>query len=199
MKGRALDKKTRERICERVNALLAEEPIATPGHVRRMTEWSERVGSQVGADLDALIPGALLHDVGVLTDRPRHFLAGRAKAAEILEEVGYPEDKREAVLHVQEAHSRYGGPEPASVEAEVAQAADTIEYLGAIGIVRAAVRGVIDGSFSGEVDDFPAVMRKIIAGTPDSLPGTAQEVAEGRSKYMSGFLERLERELEFEA
>lgn len=194
-----MDERMKEQIWQTVKDLLAEEPIATPGHVRRMTEWSERVGTEVGADLEVLTPGALLHDVGVLTNRPRHFVAGRAKAAEILEEVAYPQDKREAVLHVQEAHSRYGGPEPASVEAEVAQAADTIEYLGAIGIIRAAVRGVIDGSFTGEVDDFPAVLRKIIAGTPESLPGSAQGVAEGRSKYMRAFLERLERELEFEA
>ena len=189
-----------ERIWQHVKADLDEEPVASTDHVERMTRWCQELGPAADADMEVLIPGALLHDVGVVINRKKHYVAGRTRATEILRDSGFPEDKIDAALHVLEAHSRYGGPEPQTTEAKVGQDADALEYIGAIGTLRAVVRGLNDGSFSGKISDFPAYLRSIL----DKVEGTfhteqAEELGKSRLKYMRSFLERIEQELRNEA
>jgi uncharacterized protein len=189
-----------ERIWQHVKADLDEEPVASTDHVERMTRWCQELGPAADADMEVLIPGALLHDVGVVINRKKHYVAGRTRAAEILRESGFPEDKIDAALHVLEAHSRYGGPEPQTTEAKVGQDADALEYIGAIGTLRAVVRGLNDGSFSGKICDFPDYLRSIL----DKVEGTfhteqAEKMGKSRLKYMRSFLKRIEQELRNEA
>jgi uncharacterized protein len=189
-----------DKIWQHVKADLDEEPVASTDHVERMTRWCQELGPAADADMEVLIPGALLHDVGVVINRRKHYAAGRTRAAEILRESGFPEDKIDAALHVLEAHSRYGGPDPQTTEAKVGQDADALEYIGAIGILRAVVRGLNDGSFSGKISDFPEYLRSIL----DKVEGTfhtqkAEELGKSRLKYMRSFLERIEKELQNEA
>ena len=189
-----------ERIWQHVKADLDDEPVASTDHVERMTRWCQELGPAADADMEVLIPGALLHDVGVVINRKKHYVAGRTRATEILRESGFPEDKIDAALHVLEAHSRYGGPEPQSTEAKVGQDADALEYIGAIGTLRAVVRGLNDGSFSGKISDFPEYLRSIL----DKVEGTfhteqAEELGKPRLKYMKSFLKRIEQELRNEA
>ena len=191
---------TEERIWQHVKGDLAQEPVASTDHVERMTRWCQKLGPAIDADMEVLIPGALLHDVGVVINRKKHYLAGRARAKEILRESGFPEEKIDAALHVLEAHSRYGGPEPQSTEAKVGQDADALEYIGAIGILRAVVRGLNDGSFSGKVSDFPEYLRSILAKVEGTFhTEKAEELGQSRLKYMRSFLERIQRELGNEA
>jgi len=49
-----------------------------------------KAGEDAGANMDVLIAGALLHDVGVTVDRKLHYTVGRQRAGEILREVGFP-------------------------------------------------------------------------------------------------------------
>ncbi|MGD9031403.1 MAG: HD domain-containing protein [Desulfobacteraceae bacterium] len=189
-----------QRIWQHVKADLDEEPVASTDHVERMTRWCQELGPAADADMEVLIPGALLHDVGVVINRKKHYVAGRTRATEILRDSGFPEEKIDATLHVLEAHSRYGGPEPQTTEAKVGQDADALEYIGAIGTLRAVVRGLHDGSFSGKISDFPAYLRSIL----DKVEGTfhteqAEELGKSRLKYMRSFLERIEQELRNEA
>jgi len=187
-------------IWEQVQADLAHEPVASPDHIERMTTWCQRLGPAEGADMEVLVAGALLHDVGVVIDRKTHYVAGRTRAKEILHRVGFPDEKIAASLHVLESHSRYGGPSPGSVEAQIGQDADALEYIGAIGILRALVRGLNDGSFSGRISDFPGFLRSTLAKVEDTLHTKgAEEVGRSRLEYMRGFLERIEKELNFEA
>jgi uncharacterized protein len=189
-----------KRIWQHVKGDLAHEPVASTDHVERMTRWSQELGPAIDADMEVLIPGALLHDVGVVINRKKHYVAGRNRAEEILRESGFPEEKIEAALHVLEAHSRYGGPEPRSTEAKVGQDADALEYIGAIGILRAVVRGLNDGSFSGRISDFPGYLRSILAKVEGTFhTEKAEELGQSRLKYMRSFLERIERELRNEA
>jgi len=191
---------TQKKIWEQVRADLAREPVASPDHVERMTTWCQRIGSAKGADMEVLVAGALLHDVGVVVDRKTHYEVGRARAKEILRQVDFPDEKIAASLHVLESHSRYGGPAPQSVEAQVGQDADALEYIGAIGILRALVRGLHDGSFNGKICDFPGFLRSTINKVEETFH-TKEAEAIGRSRlgYMRSFLERMEQELNFEA
>jgi len=92
--------KIQEKIWDQVKTELADEPVASPDHVERMTAWCQLLGPKMGADMEVLLAGALLHDVGVVINRKNHYTVGRARAAEILKEVGFPEEKIEDALHV---------------------------------------------------------------------------------------------------
>jgi uncharacterized protein len=187
-------------IWEQVQADLAHEPVASPDHVERMTTWCQRLGPAEGADMEVLVAGALLHDVGVVIDRKTHYVVGRTRAKEILHQVGFPDEKVAASLHVLESHSRYGGPAPRSAEARIGQDADALEYIGAIGVLRALIRGITDGSFNGKVSDFPGFLRSTLAKVEDTFhTKEAEEVGRSRVAYMKSFLERIEKELSFEA
>jgi uncharacterized protein len=191
---------SQKKIWEQVQTDLAREPVASPDHVERMTTWCQRVGPAQGADMEVLVAGALLHDVGVVTDRKTHYTVGRTRAEEILHQVGFPVEKIAASLHVLESHSRYGGPTPNSIEAQVGQDADALEYIGAIGVLRALVRGLNDGSFNGRTCDFPGFLRSIMDKVEETFhTREAEVIGRSRLEYMRRFLERLEKELNFEA
>jgi len=131
-------------------------------------------------------------------DRKTHYVVGRDRAAEILKQVGFPQEKVDAALHVLEAHSRYGGPEPQTLEAKVGHDADTLEYIGAIGILRAFLRGMTDGSFDGRISHFPDYLRSILAVEETFHTKEAEEIGRSRLEYMKTFLERIEKELRHE-
>ena len=101
-----------EKIWALVKSDLSDEPVASIDHVERMTTWCQKLGPLTGANMEVLVSGALLHDIGVVINRKDHYTVGRVKAREILNEVGFPEEKMDASLHVLETHSRYGGPAP---------------------------------------------------------------------------------------
>ena len=188
-----------EKIWDQVKTELSDEPVASPDHVERMTAWCQLLGPKMGADMEVLLAGALLHDVGVVVNRKNHYTVGRARAAEILKEVGFPEEKIEGALHVLEAHSRYGGPDPETTEAKVGQDADALEYIGAIGILRALVRGLNDGSFNGRISDFPEFLQSILAKVEDTFhTKEAEAIGRSRLEYMKIFIERIEKELKSE-
>lgn len=187
------------KVWSRVQTHLAQEQVASPDHVERMTTWCQKLGSNQNIDMDVLTSGALVHDIGVTIQRKTHYSAGLELARQILSENGLEQGKIEPSLHVMEAHSRYGGPEPQSLEAQIAQDADALEYIGAIGIVRAVVRGLNDGSFSGKAADFPEYLRNLLQKVSTSFhTEQAQQYGHSRIAYMQSFLEQLEKELKFE-
>ena len=191
--------KIQEKIWNQVKIELADEPVASPDHVERMTGWCQLLGPKMGADMEVLLAGALLHDVGVVVNRKNHYTVGRKRASEILKEAGFPEEKLEDALHVLESHSRYGGPDPQSTEAKVGQDADALEYIGAIGILRALVRGLNDGSFNGRISDFPEFLKSILAKVEDTFhTKEAEAIGRSRLEYMNAFIERIEKELKNE-
>jgi uncharacterized protein len=189
-----------QKIWDQVKQTLASEPVASIDHVERMTAWCQKLGEAAGANMDVLIAGALLHDVGVTVNRKLHYTVGRQRAAEILRQVGFPEKMTEEALHVLESHSRYGGPDPGTLEAKVGQDADALEYIGAIGILRAVVRGLNDGSFDGKMSHFPDYLRSILAKVEGTFhTKQAEELGRSRLAYMKAFLEHIEKELKGEA
>lgn len=189
-----------QRIWKQVSDILENEPVASLDHVQRMTDWCQKIGPEQGADMESLVAGALVHDVGVLTDRKMHYFTGKLVAEKILRNADFLVEKIPEVLHVLESHSRYGGPDPTSVEAKVGQDADALEYIGAIGILRAVVRGMTDGSFKGRISDFPDYLRNLLKNVEGTFhTEAARQIGMQRIAYMRRFLERIEAELGGEA
>lgn len=189
-----------QQIWNRVKQILEREPVASIDHVERMTTWCQTLGEASGAKMDVLIAGALLHDVGVTVNRKLHYTVGRERAEKILKEVGFPDEMKGEALHVLEAHSRYGGPDPETLEAKVGQDADALEYIGAIGVLRAVVRGLNDGSFDGKMSSFPDYLRSILAKVEGTFhTKEAEDFGRSRLAFMKAFLEHIEKELKGEA
>lgn len=186
-------------IWERVASDLVNERVASPDHVERMTTWCQALGPAEGADMTSLVAGALVHDIGVLHNRKNHYIAGKPAAADILRDAGLPEEKIEPALHVLESHSRYGGPAPETTEARVGQDADALEYIGAIGIIRAVIRGLTDGSYNARICDFPDYLRNLLGKVEGTFhTEAARKLGTERIEYMRRFLKRIEMELEGE-
>ena len=191
--------KLQQKIWHFVESDLSNEPVASTDHVERMTTWCQKLGPLRGADMDILVAGALLHDIGVVINRKDHYIVGRDRAKAILQEVDFPEENIDAAIHVLETHSRYGGPEPQTTEAEVGQDADALEYIGAIGILRALIRGLNDGSFDGKISSFPDYLRSILSKVEGTFhTKEAERIGKSRIEYMQRFLERIEKELLYE-
>jgi HD superfamily phosphodiesterase len=179
---------------------LANEPVATPDHEVRMTSWCQKLGRQLGADLEVLTAGALVHDIGVPINRKEHYLVGRDRGAAVLKESGLPEEKIGKAVHVLESHSRYGGPQPETIEAQIGQDSDALEYIGAIGLVRAVVLRLTDGSFNGRIETFPSFLRALLTKVAGTFHASAVgKIGRDRIEFMKSFLKRLEDELRFES
>lgn len=93
-----------------------------------------------GGDHQILLAATLLHDcVSVEKNSPFRSSASRlaaAKATELLAEMGWDEERTQAVAHAIEAHSYSADITPTSLEAKILQDADRLDALGMVGVAR---------------------------------------------------------------
>jgi uncharacterized protein len=119
--------------------------------VLRVLELAERLGQELGADLEVLRAAALLHDAagaapaagagetkqaGQVTGRATHELDSAAFARSVLQAEGWPAERIEAVTHCIRAHRFRGAEDPSTLEAQVLFDADKLDVLGAFGVAR---------------------------------------------------------------
>lgn len=178
---------------------MAGEQIAGTDHLERAYEWCQKIGKVKGADMGILLTAALLHDIGLTIDRKKHYEAGLPKAKVFLSELGFKEDEIKRILHVIEAHSRYGGPDPQTLEAKILQDVDAIEYVGAVGLIRGIVRALHEGSFNGRIEEAPQLIDDLIKRVEGKFyTKEVQQVVEKRIAFLKTFLNQLNRELKGE-
>jgi len=161
--------------------------------------------------LDIVKAAALLHDIArALEDEGKiddHTVEGAEMAREILEEVNFPKEKIDKVIHCIEAHRFRKGAKAESLEAKILQDADRLDIIGAIGLARVFARGGwenmpiydpsippkerYDGKSTTSVNHIYEKNLKV----KDTLnTDTAKEIAEGRHKFVEQFLERFLKE-----
>jgi uncharacterized protein len=119
----------------------------------------------VGADIDVLVPAALLHDVVNLPKNDPNRKQASAHAAQvagdILTAACYSEGETLCIRTVIEEHSYSLGRQPTSLESAVLQDADRLDALGAIGVLRAATCGCRLGAAYYDLDDPFAETRNV--------------------------------------
>ena len=177
--------------------LLGNATFSGLDHAERVLQIVEDIGQREGADLDILRVAALLHDIGVPINKARHYEIGALMARGILSRFDFTEDEIEPIIHAIEAHSRYGGPDPQTLEGRILQDADAMEYVGATGLARAIVRGLEGGSYSGNLSELPALIDGLIErvdGTLHTERGRA--LVRDRIAYLRAFQEQLNAEIE---
>ncbi len=165
-------------------------------HIERVRQLAEALGAQEGADLGIVRAAAYLHDIGVPLNKMRHYELGARMARGMLRELGWDEETVQAVSHAIEGHSRYGGPDPQTLEAKVLYDADVAEFVGAIGLARAITRATEAGEYRGDVSQVPALIDRVIASAEGaSYTARGGEIIAERIAWLRGYQARLQDEL----
>lgn len=160
-------------------------------HTERVIELCRRLGAALNADMGVLIPAAILHDIA--RDQPGHAEKGAAEAEKLLKCAGYDCIKTKMVCDAIRAHSFSGGEKAASLEAMILSDADKLDAMGAVGIYRAAM---YSAELDRPADEFVAHFHeKLLSLKGLMYTEEAKALAEGRNRYMLGYLEEFRREL----
>jgi len=152
------------------------------------------VAERLPIDDDVLFAAAFVHDVGAIGGFQKEGVDHAVRSAELagplLREFGFPEQKiaavREAILgHM---HDRTPGPRSESI---VLHDADTLDFLGSVGIARLL-------SVTGSALDYEGGIARI-KEFAEKLParlvtGTAKRIAISRAAEMRQFLRQLDQE-----
>jgi uncharacterized protein len=180
-------------------------------HVERVYNLALRLAKEEKADTDVVRAAALLHDIArAIEDEGRiedHAAEGAKMAREVLEEVGFPTEKIENVVHCIEVHRFRNRTKARSLEAKILQDADRLDIIGAIGIARVFTRGgwsnlpIYDPSippkreYDGRsLSSVNHICEKLLKVKDTINTKTAREIAEERQGYVEEFLQRLLKE-----
>ncbi|HIH88794.1 TPA: HD domain-containing protein [Candidatus Bathyarchaeota archaeon] len=186
-----MNEKTLAALRQEVRSLMP--PHGTHGfeHVERVYVTCQHIGIVEKADLDILLPAALLHDIA--REEENHAQTGAEKAKPILYRYGQPEETIEKITAAIATHSFSGKKPPKTLEAKILSDADKLDALGAIGIYRTAV---YSGEYTRPIEDFVAHFHEKLLKLEGLLfTDEAKRMAGERTRYMVDFLTQLEKEL----
>ena len=163
-------------------------------HTERVVKLCAVLGEKKGANMDVLIPAAILHDIK--RSEQSHARVGAIEAEKILRELDYNEDVITQVGKAIRVHSFSEAAKADSIEAQILSDADKLDAIGAIGIYRTA-------NYSGERDrplnEFINHFHEKLLTLRDLLyTDEAKLMAEERNKFMIEYLEQLSKELKAE-
>ncbi len=179
--------------------MVQHNTFANIDHAERVRQVALDIGQREGANLQVLELAALLHDIGVAADKATHYEISAELSRGFLLGLNYDDDIVQQVCHAIVTHSRYGGPEPKTLEAKIIHDADAVEYVGAIGLARAFVRGFENGSYTGDVNSVPDVINQLISHIGVLYTQRARDIIDDRIQFMRLFQARLNQELAGEA
>ena len=186
-------------------------------HTQRVYELAVHIAEKEDADMEIVKLAAMLHDIA----RPEqdmqkgkicHAKKGAEIAAEILVEYGVDPEKIEKIVHCIKCHRFRKGNVPESKEAKVLFDADKLDSVGAVGIGRAFLFAgenhaklhnkdiVVEETeeYSEEDTAYREFLVKLSKIKDKMMTGEGKRIAEGRHKYMVGFFDRLNKEVDGE-
>ena len=182
-------------------------------HVLRVTENARHIGLAESADLDVVLPAALLHELfNYPKGHPQSHLSGevcRQDAAAVLQQHECPADLIAPISECIRIHSFSRGLMPTTLEGKVLQDADRLDAIGAIGIARCFATCTEmavpfyqpEDPFCGrrEPDDrqwgLDHFYRKLLRVRDGLHTASARALAVDRIRLMDAFLSQLRREI----
>ena len=198
-----------EKLREKVLPYFAKGDGHDFDHVERVYNNSLKIGeSEPNVDMDIVRAATLLHDIARSKKGVCHAEEGSKMVPDILKEVGFPEEKIDAVVHAVAVHRYSKGLKAETREAEILQDADRLDALGAIIVARALekagkdgipvydpdlpVMEVYDGSNTTAINHLCEKSLRIV---PESFKtAKAQEIARERYDFVKEFVERFKKE-----
>jgi uncharacterized protein len=182
---------------EAVESILPRSGSHGIEHTRRVYQICFLLGERLGADLEVLLPAAILHDIGRCREVTSHAEESVRLSEKVLGELGFEEQRIKRIIEAIRAHSFGGDQKPGSLEAEILSDSDKLDAMGAVGIYRAA-------AYSSEedrgIDDFINHFHEKLLKLQDLLyTAPAREMALQRREFMVRYLKEIDRELKLEA
>lgn len=116
-----------------------DDPVHGFDHVLRVLWLAERLGTELGADLEVLRAAALLHDAAGAdprANRAEHQESSAEFARQVLGQEGWPHDRIQAVAHCIQSHRYRSSHRPETLEAQILFDADKLDVIGAFGVAR---------------------------------------------------------------
>jgi uncharacterized protein len=178
------------------------KPVEKYGHQPRLYALTLQVGAGREYDDDVVYAAAWLHDLGVFTGhRPEdpdalarwdNVAYAVAKAPEVLERVGFPDEKIPAAVEAIRTHQPSG--RPATLEGLILRDADILEQLGATGVLRQVCKVGRDTRYPSFTQAV-AALRKSVAELPGQLQlETSRALAKPRIRIVEDFLAAVDKE-----
>ncbi|MFA4859840.1 HD domain-containing protein [Methanoregula sp.] len=165
-------------------------------HIMRVTRLCEIIGMREHAELDILIPAALLHDIARPVETARgipHETEGARLAEDYLLSIHYNENLIPGIVQAIRTHRFSSAELPGTLEARILSDADKLDAMGAVGIARTFMRaGETGGSFSNARHHFDV---KLLTLKDIMYTSTAREIAEKRHAFLVLFIANLDDEL----
>ncbi len=194
-----MDEKT-EKIHDYVKSVLGQAGSHGLDHVERVTRLCQTIGAREHADMDILLPAALLHDIGRPAEKEKgvpHEAEGARIAEKFLRSVGYNVNLIPPITHAIRTHRFRSKEKPGTPEARILADADKLDAMGAIGIGRTFMRAAEHGATVNDaVEHFHDKLLKL----KDLMhTETARGIARERHEFLAGFLAALEREMDLTA
>jgi uncharacterized protein len=116
------------------------DPVHGFDHVQRVARLAERLGRQLGADLEIIRAAAWLHDASGAAPGSQARMSHEQDSAEfarrILTDEGWTEERIQAVQHCIRSHRFRGQEAPRTLEAQILFDADKLDVMGAFGAAR---------------------------------------------------------------
>ena len=173
-----------------------EHPAWGVSHGKRVYELSLRLAEQGDAavDRDALLAAATLHDAGAFEPYRRegvdHADRSVQVVGEILGSIGFPAERAPLVKAIIQGHMFYADPAP-PIEAVIFHDADTLDFLGAIGITRLlSIVGLDD--WTPDVESAVRLIERFSRELPERLhTPQAREMGQARQAEMTAYLAAL--------
>lgn len=174
-------------------------------HIERVMKNALLIGKDLNVNYDILLASILMHDISY-KDKPSktHNIESAEIAKNILLDYGFKEDLNKEVYHSIINHCRSFNPhdpiEKLSQEAKILYDADTLDALGAIGILRMISFSVnqqipyfksekdsVDETFYGNIKFLEKMKDNLILES-------SKNIAEERMKIVYDFLEQMKDE-----
>lgn len=164
-------------------------------HTERVTRLCRMIGQREGADMDILIPAALLHDIARPLEKEQglpHEEEGARMAEAFLISIHYNSRFIPAISAAIRTHRFRSHEPPGSLEARILSDADKLDALGAIGIARTFMRAAEHG---GSMDDAVLHFHDKLLKLKDRMYTDAgREIARERHAFLERFLAALAEE-----
>lgn len=203
------------KIQKRTRKLLeGRDPAHDFQHIMRVYKNTEMIGRRERADMEILLPAALLHDLVVYPKGSAKTSKSADDSADMAEKwllgYGYPQDNIDKICYCIRTHSYSKRLIPVTLEGKILQDADRLDALGAIGVARTfSVSGSENRMFYNPGDPFwksgrelndrewtlDHFYKKLLRLKKSMHTKTAREMARERAKFMEQFVRQLKKEI----
>jgi uncharacterized protein len=195
-----MDERRRAEQRENITAFVQDALSASGSHgfdhVTRVTRLCEFIGRNEQADMDILVPAALLHDIArplEEKDGTPHEQEGAGIAGKFLSLMGYDPALIAPITRAIRTHRYRSDAKPEDLEAKILADADKLDAMGATGIARTFMQA---GERGGDMQDsIDHIHDKLLKLEDHLYTKTAREIGRQRHELLVNFARNLEYEL----